>query len=58
MQESVWANYVLVAAQFVISYVVASISYNCFERRFLALKDRFKPEYRAQLGRQAESVGA
>ena len=57
MQETLWAGYLLVAVQFVISYVAASISYTCFERHFLSLKDRFKPEYRAQLGRLPDPRG-
>lgn len=56
MQEAIWASYLLAAAQIVISYVVASISYKCFESRFLALKDRFKPEYRSHPS--CESVAA
>jgi peptidoglycan/LPS O-acetylase OafA/YrhL len=56
VQESVWASYLLLAVQFVISYVVASISYKCFEKRFLALKDHFQPEYRAHVARRTESA--
>ena len=46
MHESLWFDYVVIAVKFVLAFGVASLSYNLYEKRFLALKDRFAPVYR------------
>jgi peptidoglycan/LPS O-acetylase OafA/YrhL len=44
--HSAWFAYVFVALESAASFAVAFLSYNFFEKRFLALKDRFAPVYR------------
>ena len=46
MHESLWFDCVLVAVKFALAFGAASLSYNLYEKRFLALKDRFAPIYR------------
>jgi peptidoglycan/LPS O-acetylase OafA/YrhL len=45
MNQSPWFDYVLALAKFALAFGVASLSYNLYEKRFLALKDRFAPVY-------------
>jgi peptidoglycan/LPS O-acetylase OafA/YrhL len=39
-----WLRYVAIVTQFSISYGIAALSYNVFEKRFLALKHNFEPK--------------
>jgi peptidoglycan/LPS O-acetylase OafA/YrhL len=43
--QSLWFGYFFMAFKFAVAFGVASLSYNFFEKRFLALKDRFAPVY-------------
>jgi len=47
-QQAVWFIDVKIVVAFSLSYGIASLSYNYFEKRFLALKDRFRPVYLAR----------
>ena len=46
IHQSAWFAYVLIALESATTFAVAALSYNFFEKRFLALKDRFAPVYR------------
>jgi peptidoglycan/LPS O-acetylase OafA/YrhL len=46
LNRSIWFSYALIALKFATAFGIASFSYNFFEKRFLALKDRFEPVYR------------
>jgi len=47
IRTAAWFRYSTMAYEFSLAFGLASLSYNCFEKRFLALKGRFEPEYRA-----------
>jgi peptidoglycan/LPS O-acetylase OafA/YrhL len=40
----IWFHYSVMLMKFAVSYGIAALSYNFFEKRFLALKGRFEPE--------------
>lgn len=44
--QSLCFTYCFMAFKFAVAFGVASLSYNLYEKRFLALKDRFAPIYR------------
>ena len=44
--KSLCFTYCFMAFKFAVAFGVASLSYNLYEKRFLALKDRFAPIYR------------
>jgi peptidoglycan/LPS O-acetylase OafA/YrhL len=46
VRQAVWLDYLLAIVKFVTAFGVASLSYDFFEKRFLAMKDRFAPAYR------------
>jgi peptidoglycan/LPS O-acetylase OafA/YrhL len=46
VQQSLWFGYFFIAFKFATAFGVASLSYNFYEKRFLAMKDRFAPMYR------------
>ncbi len=46
IHQSVWFAWILIALESATTFAVAALSYNFFEKRFLALKDRFAPVYR------------
>ena len=46
VEQSLWFGWVFMAIKFAVSFGVASLSYNFFEKRFLAMKSRFAPIYR------------
>jgi peptidoglycan/LPS O-acetylase OafA/YrhL len=45
IHEAIWFACLLIGFESAASFLVASLSYNYFEKRFLALKDRFAPMY-------------
>ena len=47
-QQAVWFIDIKIVVEFSLSYGIASLSYNYFEKRFLARKDRFRPVYLAR----------
>jgi peptidoglycan/LPS O-acetylase OafA/YrhL len=44
--HSIWFGYLLIGLESATSFIVASLSYNFFEKRFLAMKGRFEPIHR------------
>jgi len=46
LRHSLAFSYSFIALKFAVAFVIAALSYNFFEKRFLALKDRFAPVYR------------
>jgi peptidoglycan/LPS O-acetylase OafA/YrhL len=44
-RTAAWVRYPTIALKFSLAFGIASLSYNFFEKRFLALKGRFEPEY-------------
>jgi peptidoglycan/LPS O-acetylase OafA/YrhL len=46
-QMPAWLYYSGMLTQFALSYGIAALSYNYFEKRFLSLKERFQPQYRS-----------
>ncbi len=46
VQHSLWFGYFFIAFKFATAFGVASLSYNFYEKRFLAMKERFAPVYR------------
>jgi peptidoglycan/LPS O-acetylase OafA/YrhL len=49
VRTSPWFGYASIAILFVLSYQVAKVSYNRFERRFLNWKDKFAPRYASEV---------
>lgn len=45
--EAAWFRCATIVYEFSLAFGLASLSYNFFEKRFLALKDRFEPQYPA-----------
>jgi peptidoglycan/LPS O-acetylase OafA/YrhL len=46
LHQAHWFAYLFMATKIAVSFSIASLSYNYFEKRFLAMKDRFAPVYR------------
>jgi peptidoglycan/LPS O-acetylase OafA/YrhL len=44
-QAAAWIRYPAMGLKLYLSFAIASLSYNYFEKRFLSLKGRFEPEY-------------
>ena len=55
IQGALWFGYLSVLLKFAISFWAASFSYNFFEKKFLLLKSRFKPEYKSGRNMAAQS---
>jgi peptidoglycan/LPS O-acetylase OafA/YrhL len=46
LHQAHWFAYLFMATKIAVSFSIASLSCNFFEKRFLAMKDRFAPVYR------------
>src|ERR1019366_5755327 len=46
IRTAAWFRYSTIAFEFSLAFGLASLSYHFFEKKFLALKGRFEPEYR------------
>ena len=46
LRAAAWVRYPAMALKFALAFALAGLSCNFFEKRFLALKGRFEPEYR------------
>jgi peptidoglycan/LPS O-acetylase OafA/YrhL len=58
LRHSLAFSYSFIALKFAVAFVIAALSYNFFEKKFLALKDRFAPVCQEAQKREAVSLTA